>query len=533
MLRLREIRIPIANEQDIRKVVGEKLRLKPAEILELKIKKRAIDARRKNEIKFVYIVDLTVDDEAKILNLHKNNPHLSVVAPVSKIGASGTQPLEYPPIVVGSGPAGLFTALYLARFGYSPILLERGPMVDERTQAIEHFWQQGDLDLEANVQFGEGGAGTFSDGKLTTRVKDQRVDLILNDLVQAGAPEEILIDAQPHIGTDILRMVIKNLRTEIISLGGEVRFNSKVTDLIVNDYSIKGVIVNGNDVLKSNLALLAIGHSARDTYQMLKDNEVALEPKPFSIGVRIEHPQEMIDLNQYGKFAGDIRLGAASYRLSERFSEMDRAVYTFCMCPGGSVIAAASETGGVVTNGMSYHARNSGVANSALVVSVKPDDFPSSDPLAGIEFQRIWERKAYKLGGGNYQAPAQLLEDFLKDQPSKELHGDLNPTYRPGISLGNLQECLPPFVVAAMKKALPIFDRRLKGFSSPGSILTGVETRTSAPLRITRNKEMESLSHQGLYPLGEGAGYAGGIISAALDGIKGAIEIMKKYAPIK
>ncbi|AZR71948.1 hypothetical protein BBF96_00110 [Anoxybacter fermentans] len=531
MLRLREVKIPIDAKQDLVKAVTKKLKIKAGEIRDLRIKKRAIDARRKNNIKFVYIVDLILKDEEKILREHAKNPYLSVVEPISEITINGENPLTNPPIIVGAGPAGLFAALYLARYGYKPILLERGPKVEERVRSIETFWQKGELDPESNVQFGEGGAGTFSDGKLTTRVRDERIENILKDLVKAGAPEEILIDAQPHIGTDLLRQVIRNLREEIKKLGGQVRFKSKVTDLIIEDGQIRGVVINDNEILNSEVVMLAIGHSARDTYEMLKRRGVAMEPKPFSIGVRIEHPQEIVDQSQYGPFAGHPKLGPATYRLSERLSELDRAVYTFCMCPGGLVIASASEPGGVVTNGMSYHARNSGIANSALVVSVKPDDFPSRDPLAGVEFQRIWERKAFEMGGGTYRAPAQLLGDFLKDRPSKNLQGDIEPTYLPGVVAANLQECLPPYVVTAIKKVLPIFDRRVKGFGRPGTILTGVETRTSAPLRINRNMEMESISHKGLYPLGEGAGYAGGIMSAALDGLKGALEIMKKFAP--
>lgn len=533
MLRLREIKIPIDAKQDLTEAVQRTLHIKPGEIKELVIKKRAIDARKKSDIKFVYIVDFEVKNEERILAGLQENPHLARVAVEPEFLPTGKQRLEYPPVIVGSGPAGLFAALYLARFGYRPILVERGPRVEERARAIERFWEKGILDPEANVQFGEGGAGTFSDGKLTTRVRDDRAEDVLADLVKAGAPEEIAIDAQPHIGTDLLREVIRNLREEIISLGGQVRFQARVTDLQLEGDRVTGVVINGGEVIASPIVILATGHSARDTYAMLKERGVALEQKPFSIGLRIEHPQEMVDVSQYGPRAGHPKLGAASYRLSERFEDMDRAAYTFCMCPGGHVIASSSEEGGVVTNGMSSHARNSGIANSAFVVSVKPDDFPSRDPLAGVEFQRIWERKAFEAAGRTYRAPAQRLEDFILDRPSKHLEGELSPTYRPGVVPANLQECLPAYVAAAMKRALPVFDRRVKGFSQPGAVLTGVETRTSAPVRIARNEALESVSHRGLYPLGEGAGYAGGIMSAALDGIRGAEAIMKKYAALR
>jgi len=394
------------------------------------------------------------------------------------------------------------------------------------------FWKGGVFNEESNVQFGEGGAGTFSDGKLTTRIKDNRCDFVLQRFVEAGAPEEILYLNKPHIGTDILKTVVKNLRSKIIELGGEVRFCAKVTDVITENNKAVGVVINEEESIFSNVILAALGHSARDTYKMIFERGVRIVPKPFSIGVRIEHPQSMIDEAQYGKHAGHTALGAADYILTYRSETTGRSAYSFCMCPGGTVVAAASEAGMIVTNGMSEFARDKQNANSALVVSVSPEDFGSTHPLAGVEYQRTWERKAFEAGGRNYNAPVQLVGDFLSGNASSKL-GEINPSYMPGIKLTDMQLCLPDYVTITLKEALREFDRKIKGYARQDALMTGVETRTSAPIRILRKENMESENIDNFYPIGEGAGYAGGIISAAVDGIKAAEKIIEQFKPIK
>lgn len=421
------------------------------------------------------------------------------------------------PIIVGTGPSGLFAGLVLAKMGYRPILLERGKNVDERIIDADLFWREGKLNTESNVQFGEGGAGTFSDGKLTTLIKDPRSRIVLEEFVEAGAPREILYINKPHIGTDILRDVVKNIRKKIIVLGGEIRFNSKVTDLVIKNSQVTGVEINDEEIIHSDKVLLALGHSARDTFKMLYHNGVEIIQKGFSIGVRIEHPQRLIDENQYGEFANHKKLGAADYKLSGHF-ENGRSAYTFCMCPGGMVIAAASEENMVVTNGMSLYARNMENANSALLVGVYPQDYGDEHPLAGVEFQRKWERLAFIAGGNNYKAPAQKVGDFLKDRASENI-GEINPTYNPGVTMTDLRQCLPEFVIDTLKKAIVSFDKNISGFANPDAIITGVETRSSSPIRILRDESFQS-NIKGLYPVGEGAGYAGGIMSAAIDGIR-------------
>lgn len=510
---------PFDNDIDmVRFLAAGKLGIKEDNISSVRILRRSIDARNKKDILLVYSAEVSVNESPEHEGIEDELVY-------------GSRQINNRPIIIGSGPAGLFAGLILARNGYRPLLLERGGDVDKRTEAVNTFFSGGIFDEESNIQFGEGGAGTFSDGKLTTRIKDIRIGKVLNIFVEEGAPKEILYQSKPHIGTDILKVIVKNMRNRIIELGGEVRFCSKVTDILVEEGCAKAVTVNEIEVIESNIIIAAIGHSARDTYRMLFEKGIRIIPKPFSIGVRIEHLQSMIDEAQYGSFAGHPKLGAADYLLTARSKLTGRAVYSFCMCPGGQVVAAASEREMLVTNGMSEYKRDRENANSAMVVSVSPEDFKDSHPLSGVEFQKMWEGKAYKLGGGNFYAPVQLTEDFLKGKASYAL-GEVKPSYEPGVKLCDLHMCLPEYVTLSMKEALKEFDRKIKGFASSNAVLTGVETRTSAPVRIVRKKNMESESVENFYPIGEGAGYAGGIVSAAVDGIKAAEEIIQTYKPI-
>jgi len=515
----------------LQNLAAKKLKLQGKEIKDIRILKKSLDARKKDEMVFVYTAAVTLKEgyKAKLVNdkdVFDYRHELYAAVP------NGEASIQGRPVIIGSGPAGLFCGLLLAERGYKPLILERGKDVDARTTDIEAFWKGGSFNKESNVQFGEGGAGTFSDGKLTTRIKDNRCDLVLQKFVDAGAPEEILYINKPHIGTDILKTVVKNLRNRIIELGGMVRFEAKVTDIIIEDSKATGVVVNGEEQISSNVILAALGHSARDTYQMLYEKGVSIVQKPFSIGVRIEHPQRMIDESQYGRNAGHPALGAADYILTFRSETTGRSAYSFCMCPGGTVVAAASEEGMIVTNGMSEYARDKRNANSALVVSVAPEDFGSTHPLAGMEYQRQWEKKAFEVGGGNYHAPAQLVRDFLRGAASSG-HGEVEPSYTPGTKLTDLHKCLPDYVTTTLKEALKDFDKKIKGFGREDALMTGVETRTSAPIRIVRKENMESENIENLYPIGEGAGYAGGIISAAVDGIKAAERIIERYKPIQ
>ena len=516
----------------LKKKVSKKLRISEKEIEDLRIVRESIDARKKDNIKLTYAVEINHKDEEKLVNrLHDNDVRVDVSKYEPDV-EPGSEKLNNRPVVVGLGPAGLFSALMLAQKGYKPLVIERGEDVDKRTETVDKFWKTGELNLESNVQFGEGGAGSFSDGKLTTRIKDKKCDYVLAELVKAGAPAEIKYEAKPHVGTDILKSVVKNIREEIKRLGGTVKFDSKVTQINMEGSKIKSVIVNDEETIETNIVVLAIGHSARDTYEMLHENGIKINQKPFAIGARIEHPQILINESQYKEFYNHPRLGAADYKLIEHTSN-GRTAYTFCMCPGGTVIASASEEGEVVTNGMSEHARDKENANSAFLVNVKPSDFGSDHPLAGVEFQRKYERLAFELGGGNYNAPVQLVGDFLQDKVTTEL-GKVKPSYKPGYKFADLRECLPDFVCETMKEALPKLDNKLKGFAMHDAVLTGVETRSSAPIRIVRDEEtLESVSLEKLYPCGEGAGYAGGIVTAAVDGIKCAEKIIENYSKIQ
>jgi uncharacterized FAD-dependent dehydrogenase len=506
---------------------AKKLNLSQDKIIKLNIIKQSIDARKKDNIKFNYSLEVFTEKEEYIVKkLNDKDVQLYNAAKREEI-IFGNKKFIHRPVVVGMGPAGMFAALELAKNGYKPLIIERGEAVEQRTETVNSFWQNGILNPDSNVQFGEGGAGTFSDGKLTTRIKDTRCDYVLEEFVKAGAPGEIVYSGKPHIGTDILKLVVKNVREEIIRLGGEILFNNKLEDIVIDNNKIKSVIVNGAEIPCQAL-VLAIGHSSRDTYEMLYRNNIFMEPKPFAMGVRIEHSQKTINFSQFGKFAEHPKLNAADYRLTHTCKNSGRAVYSFCMCPGGTVVSASSEPHMLVTNGMSDYKRDKENANSALVVSVNSSDFQGSSPLAGMEFQRKYERLAYNVGGGGYAAPLQLAGDFINDRVTKKI-GNIEPTYKPGYKFSDLRECLPSYVSDALKEGLQEFNKKIKKFSDNNSILTGIETRTSAPLRIIRNEKLQSINAEGLFPSGEGAGFAGGIISAAVDGIKSAESIMKEY----
>ncbi|MBE6007812.1 MAG: hypothetical protein E7235_01280 [Lachnospiraceae bacterium] len=519
MLRVNGIKIDIKNNQKhILKKTAQLLGIKESYIKNIKIVRRSLDARKK-DIKFVYCVDAEVENGLK----YKRSNSVTEVNEKVYIPLKSEKPFEKRPVVVGFGPAGMFCALTLAEAGAKPIVLERGEDVDARTKSVEHFWTTGELNEESNVQFGEGGAGTFSDGKLTTRIKNERCGYVLERLIEAGAPEEIAYVHNPHIGTDVLKGVVKNIRERIIALGGEVLFLSKATDIEARDGVLKAITVNGKEKIECDYAAFALGHSARDTFYMLYDRGMSMEQKPFAVGARIEHKQTVIDKAQYGDEGVAEILGPAEYKLTYT-TEKGRGVYTFCMCPGGHVVAAASEEGLLAVNGMSYHARNGENANSAVLVQVSPDDFGSKHPLAGVEFQRNIERKAYETGGGRYTAPCQRVGSLL----GSEYVDAVSPTYRPYVKECDIKEVLPEFVVEAIKEALPVFGRRIAGFDSPEALLTAPESRSSSPVRLLRDVESgESVNIKGIFPSGEGAGYAGGIMSAAVDGITTAEKIIK------
>jgi uncharacterized FAD-dependent dehydrogenase len=529
-IRIEQAADPEMERQALRALILSRLRIREKDLLEVIIVKKSIDARKKDDITYVYSVDVEVLNEKRVLGRSGSK----AITPAPDLSyhevQSGSENLKERPVVIGVGPAGLFAGLLLSRKGYRPVILERGEEVETRTAKINRFWNDGLLDPESNVQFGEGGAGTFSDGKLTTLINDPRRRAVLEEFVRAGAPAEILYKSKPHIGTDKLKVTVVNIRKEIIAHGGDVRFKATVTDFVIKNVKIEALIINDQERLPCQVVLLATGHSARDTYDVLYRRGIRMTQKPFSIGVRIEHPQELINRAQYGDAAGHPGLDAADYKLAYH-SKNGRSAYTFCMCPGGYVVAAASEDLGVVTNGMSEYRRDGFNANAALLVGVTPADFASQHPLAGIEFQRRWEGLAYQLGGGNYRAPAQLTGDFLADRLSTRW-GSVKPTYRPGVVLAQLRDCLPLYVIETMKEAIVHFDTRIKGFAMPDSILTGVETRSSTPVRINRDEEHLS-NIGGIYPVGEGAGYAGGIMSSAVDGVKTAERIIVKYAPLE
>ncbi|RVT40244.1 NAD(P)/FAD-dependent oxidoreductase [Sphingobium algorifonticola] len=528
MIRLNELKLPLDHPADaLPQAICARLGVDIDEILSWQIARRAHDARRKAAILMVYSVDVALADEKAVLARMTDDAHVRPT-PYTTYRFATRAPAHFAgprPVVIGTGPCGLFAALILAQMGFRPIILDRGKVVRERTKDTWGLWRRGVLDPESNVQFGEGGAGTFSDGKLYSQIKDPRHlgRKVLTEFVQAGAPPEILTEAHPHIGTFRLVTMVESIRRQIEGLGGEYRFGQRVEDIhIETDHDgtrhMRGLHLHNGDYLEADQVVLAIGHSARDTFHMLHDRGVFIEAKPFSIGVRIEHPQSWIDKARFGACAGHPDLGAAAYSLSHHCAN-GRTVYSFCMCPGGRVVAATSEEGRVATNGMSQYSRAEFNANSGLVVGIDPQrDYPDG-PLAGIALQRHWESQAFVAGGSTYAAPGQRLGDFLAGQPSSAF-GEVLPSYKPGVTPTDLALCLPDFAIAAMREALPVFGRQIPGYAHPDAMMTGVETRTSSPIRITRGKDFQSLNTCGLYPAGEGAGYAGGILSAAVDGIK-------------
>jgi len=529
MLRLNEIKLPLDHTDDeLREAVIQKLMIQPEQLLDLSVFKRSYDARKKSNIKLIYQLDVELTDSAEktVLEFFAGKSFVRV-SPDTSYRFAAQADSNFPvgdqqrPVIIGFGPCGILAALVLAQMGLKPIVLERGQDVRQRTKDTWGLWRERKLNTESNVQFGEGGAGTFSDGKLYSQVKDKNHlgRKVLTEFVKSGAPEEILYVSKPHIGTFKLVKMVENMRAEIIRLGGEVRFDSKVEAIHRQaDGQITGLTLNKGEQLYTSHIVLAIGHSARDTFQMLLDQGVYIEAKPFSIGFRIEHPQSVIDRARFGDFVGHPILGAADYKLVHHCKN-GRSVYSFCMCPGGTVVAATSEEGRVVTNGMSQYSRNERNANSAIVVGIEPDkDYPEH-VLAGVDLQIELEKKAYEMGGRNYNAPVQLVGDFLRNKPSTELAG-VTPSYQPGVTLGDLTKALPEFAIAAIQEAIPVFDKQIKGFAMEDAVLTGIETRTSSPICIKRGKDFQNINTKGLYPAGEGAGYAGGILSAAIDGIK-------------
>jgi uncharacterized FAD-dependent dehydrogenase len=520
MIRLTEVKLPLDHpESAIRDAVLKRLGIPPDQLAGVTVFRRAVDAR-KAAIALTYTLDVEARSEAALLARLKNDRHVGPAPDLSyRFVARAPAALASRPVVIGTGPCGLFAGLLLAQMGFRPIILERGKIVRERTRDTWGLWRKSVLDPESNVQFGEGGAGTFSDGKLHSQVKDPRHlgRKVLMEFVAAGAPPEILYSSKPHIGTFRLVAMVERLRENIHALGGEIRFQRKVVDLDIAQGQVRGVVLADGERIAADHVVLAVGHSARDTFRMLHDRGVYIEPKPFSIGFRIEHPQSLIDRARWGRHAGNPLLGAADYKLVHHAAN-GRSVYSFCMCPGGTVVAATSEPGRVVTNGMSQYSRNERNANSGIVVGITPADYPG-DALAGIDFQRHWEERAFDAGGGDYRAPAQRVGDFLARRPSTA-PGEVVPSYTPGVRWTDLAACVPDYATEAIREALPAFERQIRGYAMDDAVLTAVETRTSSPIRIKRGPDYQSVNIRGLYPAGEGAGYAGGILSAAIDGIE-------------
>ena len=532
MIRLTEIKLPVEKapsllhqEDEIRTAILKKLGIPASELLRFEIFKRGVDARKSHAILYVYSIDIEVKNEAKLLAKFGRDPHVKPAPNTNyQFVAKAPTGQHERPVIVGFGPAGIFAALILAQAGFRPIVLERGKAVRERTKDTWGLWRKHKLNPESNVQFGEGGAGTFSDGKLYSQIKDPKHygRKVLQEFVKAGAPEEILYVSHPHIGTFRLVGMVEEMRNTIIGLGGEIRFESRVEDIELENGEVRGVVLQNGERIATRHLVLAVGHSARDTFEMIHRRGIYIEAKPFSIGFRIEHPQSLIDKARYGKsYSEDLlsKLGAADYKLVHHASN-GRSVYSFCMCPGGTVVAAASEEGRVVTNGMSQYSRNERNANAGIVVGISPEQDYPGDPLAGMRFQRELESRAFELGGSDYSAPGQLIGDFLANRPSTAF-GEVQPSYTPGVKLTNLDSALPEYAISAIREAISAFARQVPGFDLADGVLTGVETRTSSPIRIKRDDDtLQSINTRGLYPTGEGAGYAGGILSAAVDGIR-------------